>query len=42
MSPPETAATTKSLSSEIRTEGLVKTFGSRTVVDGVEPAHWRG
>jgi len=35
MSPPETAAATKSPSSEIRTEDLVKTFGSRTVVDGV-------
>jgi lipopolysaccharide export system ATP-binding protein len=35
MSPPEAAAAAQPPSSEIRTEGLVKTFGSRTVVDGV-------
>ena len=35
MSPPEAAAAAPPPSSEIRTEGLVKTFGSRTVVDGV-------
>jgi lipopolysaccharide export system ATP-binding protein len=35
MSPPENAAAARPPTSEIRTEGLVKTFGSRTVVNGV-------